>query len=361
MKKIKLFDPIFDKKEEKEIIRILKSGFWASGSGNGRVLQFEKEFTKFIKTKSSVAVNSGTAALHLALSEINIAEKEVILPSLSFVSTANAILYNKGTPVFVDVDKKTLCIDPESIEKKISKKTRAIIPVHFGGHPCNMEKILAIAKKKNLKVIEDCAHSCGATYKNKKIGNHGDLCCFSFHPVKNLAMPTGGLITINTINHEKNKKSLFEKRWCGITNRNGVKYDVKQAGWNYYMNEFSAGVGLMQLKKLDRLNKIRKNIARKYHQELKISEKMPLTNECVYHFFWILVENRDEFRKKFDDAGIETGIHYQPIHQMSLYKSKVKLVNTENISKRIVTLPTHPNLKKSEIDKIIKLSNAIIK
>ena len=156
-------------------------------------------------------------------------------------------------------------------------------------------------------------------------------------------------------------KSLFEKRWCGISNREGVKYDVKQIGWNYYMNEFSAGIGLLQLKKIDRLNKIRKNIAKRYSKELSISQKMPFSQDSVYHFYWIIVNNRDEFREKFDKAGIETGIHYQPIHQMSLYKTKTKLPITEEISKKIVTLPTHPNLKKSEIDKIIKLANSITK
>ena len=361
MKKIKLFDPISNQNEEKELIEILRSGFWASGTGTGKVSKFEQEFKKYTKTKSCVAVNSGTAALHLALGEANISGKEVLLPSLSFVSTANAVLYNKGIPVFVDVDKKTLCMDPKQVEEKISKKTKVILPVHFAGMPANIEKIKKIAKNNNCLIIEDAAHACGTNFKNKKIGSHGDMCCFSFHPVKNLAMPTGGLITINTKNHLKIKKSLFEKRWCGISNREGVKYDVKQIGWNYYMNEFSAGIGLLQLKKIDRLNKIRKNIAKRYSKELSISQKMPFSQDSVYHFYWIIVNNRDEFREKFDKAGIETGIHYQPIHQMSLYKTKTKLPITEEISKKIVTLPTHPNLKKSEIDKIIKLANSITK
>ena len=361
MKKIKLFDPISERNEEKELIKILQSGFWASGTGTGKVSEFEQEFKKYTKTKSCVAVNSGTAALHLALGEVNISGKEVLLPSLSFVSTANAVLYNKGIPVFVDVDKKTLCMDPKQVEEKISRKTRVILPVHFGGIPANIDKIKKIAKNNNCMIIEDAAHACGANFKNKKIGSHGDMCCFSFHPVKNLAMPTGGLITINTKNHLKNKKSLFEKRWCGISNRKDVKYDVKQIGWNYYMNEFSAGIGLIQLKKIDRLNKIRKNIAKRYFKELSITKKMPYSQNGVYHFYWIIVNNRDEFRKKFGKEGIETGIHYQPIHQMSLYKTKTKLPITEEISKKIVTLPTHPNLKKSEIDKIIKLANSIAK
>jgi perosamine synthetase len=359
MKKIKLFDPIIDQFEEKTITKILHSGFWASGTGAGQVLKFENEFKKYLKTKNCVAVNSGTAALHLALSEIDIKGKEIILPSLSFVSTANAVLYNKGIPIFVDVDKKTLCIDPKEIKKKISKKTKVIIPVHFGGMPAKIDKIKKIGKENNCIIIEDVAHACGSIFKKKRIGTHGDMCCFSFHPVKNLAMPSGGLITINTRDHLQRKKSLLEKRWCGISNRKGTNYDVKQIGWNYYMNEFSAGIGLIQLKKLDRLNRIRKNIAKRYFKEISIPEKMEYSENCVYHFFWILVNNRDEFRKKFSKAGIETGIHYQPIHKMSLYNIKTKLPITEEISKKIITLPTHPNLKKYDVDKIIKLANSI--
>ncbi len=174
--------------------------------------------------------------------------REVILPSLTFVSTAHSIIENGGIPVFVDVNPETLCIDVNQIRKKISKKTKCIILVHFGGMPCVMDDIISLCKKFNLTLIEDAAHSAGASYKNKRIGKHGSFVCFSFHPVKNLAMPTGGLISLNDKNHSKQKEILFSRRWCGISNRKGTKYDVKEIGWNYYMNEFSAAIGLVQLK-----------------------------------------------------------------------------------------------------------------
>lgn len=357
VKPIKLFEPVTNIEEEKTIIKVLRSGFWASGAGKGQVLKFENEFKKKVNTKNCVAVNSGTAALHLALSEVNVQGKEVILPSLSFVSTANAILYNNGIPTFVDVDEKTLCIDPEQIKKKISNKTKVILPVHFGGVPSKMNEIKKIAKDNNCFVIEDAAHACGASYNKKNIGSHGDLVCFSFHPVKNLAMSTGGLISINTDDHLKIRDSLFKKRWCGISNRKDVNYDVEEIGWNYYMNEFSAAIGLVQLKKLDKMNSIRKKIAKRYFKELDIIKKMPFSTNYVYHFYWILVGNREEFRKKMNKHGIETGIHYNPIHKMSLYDKKIRLSITEKISNEIVTLPTHPNLKNNEIDKIIRLAN----
>ena len=356
-KKIKLFDPIVDFREEKIIKKILKSGYWASGSGIGNVKKFEENFSKFINSNNGVAVNSGTAALHLALSMVNIKNKEVIIPSLSFVSTAHAVIYNHGIPVFADVDPLTLNIDPESINEKISSKTKVIVPVHFGGYPADLNKIHKIAKKNNLEVIEDAAHASGATYEKKRIGSHSLFVCFSFHPVKNLAMPGGGLISINSKNHHELREKLDSLRWCGISNRNGVTYDIKKLGWNYYMNEFSASIGLVQLKKLNKLNKIRQKNAMQYYKKLKAISKMPISQNSVYHFYWILVDNREKLRKKLQEEGIETGIHYQPIHKMKMYDNKIFLKNTEEISKKIITLPTHPNLSNNDIDRIIKVIN----
>ena len=356
-KKIKLFDPVVGQSEKKAILNVLKSHFWASGAGNGQVSKFENEFKKYTKSNSCIAVNSGTAALNLAFSLLNIKNKEVILPSLSFVSTAHSIVENGGKPVFVDVEPETLCVDPEKIKQAISKNTVAILPVHFGGMPCNLYEIDKLAKSHNLHVIEDAAHAVGSKYNGKKIGSHNTFVCFSFHPVKNLGMPNGGLISINSRSHEKFKKLLFARRWCGINNRKGTEYDVKEMGWNYYMNEFSAAIGLEQLKKLDKSNSKRKKIAKKFHKGINIESKMPLDENCSYHLYWIQVSNRQKFREKLYKKGIETGTHYKPIHQMTMYARGVSLPNTESIGKRIVTIPIHPNLKKSDVDEIIDTIN----
>ena len=356
MKKIKLFDPAIDEREVKKAVKTLTSGFWASGAGGGQVQEFEKNFKKFINSKSCVSVNSGTAALHLAATLCDIKGKEVILPSLSFVSTAHAIMYNGGIPVFVDVDPHTLCIDPEEIKKKISKKTRCIIPVHFGGMPADIKKIQKLSNP-NIMIIEDAAHACGSEFNGKKIGSHGDFVCFSFHPVKNLAMPTGGLISINSHNYKKITEDLKSKRWCGISNRKYADYDVDKIGWNFYMNELSAAIGLVQLQKIKKMNNKRKSIAKIYDKELNASKKIPFTSTCVYHLYWICVRDRKIFRKKLLEKGIETGTHYKPIHQMSLYKKSVKLPLTEKIAKEIVTIPIHPNLTESQIDYIVKTVN----
>jgi perosamine synthetase len=357
MAKIKLFDPYTDKSEKIAVKRVLDSHFWASGAGTGEVHKFEEEFSKYTNSKKCVALNSGTAALNLALSMYDIKNKEVILPSLSFVATANAVIENGGIPKFVDIDKNTLCVDHEKILKNISKRTKIILPVHFGGLASNLTEISKLCVEHKIHLVEDAAHAAGSSYKNKKIGSHGELVCFSFHPVKNLAMPTGGLISINRNDYKEVARILKEKRWCGITNRKGVDYDVKDIGWNYYMNEFSAAIGLAQLKKLDRTNNQRRKIAKKYSNEISLENKMPFDKGCSYHFYWIRVKNRTKFRKTLSEKGIETGIHYKPIHTFSFYKSKIKLPITEDVGKEIVTLPTHPNITEEDIEKIIKIVN----
>ena len=357
MKIIKLFDPYITKNEEKYLISALKSGHWASGAGSKYVSLFEKKFQEYVGAKACVSVNSGTAALHLALSVANVTGKEVIIPSLSFVSTAHAAMYNGGKVIFADIDPVTLCIDPESVKKKISKKTSVILPVHFGGMPSNLRELEILADNTNAMLIDDAAHAAGAKFDRKRIGSHGVMSCFSFHPVKNLAMPTGGLVAINHKNHDHIRKTLLSRRWCGITNRKDVDYDVKELGWNFYMNEFSAAVGLAQLSTLDKSNKIRLNVASRYNKEINVERKMPLNKDCSYHFYWILTKNRNQFRKKMLENGIETGIHYKPIHKMSMYGDDVKLPVTEKISQQIVTLPTHPNLTEENINKIIESVN----
>ena len=359
-KKIKLFDPNIGKDEKQKISQVLESKFWASGSGTRNVLKFENQFKKYLGSDDCIAVNSGTSALNLALSLSNIKNKEVILPSLSFVSTAHAVIINGGIPVFVDIKPETMCIDPNEIEKSITPKTAAILPVHFGGFPCNLKDIQNIAEKHNLEIIEDAAHAAGATYNNKKIGSHGTAVCFSFHPVKNLAMPTGGLISINHKNHKQFRKILLARRWCGITDRIDSEYDVKELGWNYYMNEFSAAVGLVQLKKLDKLNNIRKNIAKFYDKQIDADHKTAFNEDCSYHLYWILVKNRKKFREKMEQVGIETGTHYKPIHTMEMYQNHKILPNTEKIGKQIVTIPIHPNLTTVERDKIVNSINKFI-
>ena len=355
--KIQLSKPLVTSAEESIINKVIKSHFWASGSGVGYVKKFENSLNKFTGSNTCIGVNSGTAALNLALSLFDLKNKEVLIPSLTFVSTAHAVILNGAKPIFVDVNPETLCLDEKQIQNSITKNTKAIIPVHFAGFPCNLTAIRSICKKNNLCMIEDAAHAIGSTFNNKKIGAYGDAVCFSFHPVKNLAMPTGGAITINHKNHKKFRKQLESRRWCGISDRNNVDYDVHELGWNYYMNEFSAAIGLVQLKKLNEMIKTRKRIAKFYDREINLENKIPYSTDCSYHLYWVLVENRKQFRKKLANEGIETGTHYKPVHHMSYYKNKKPLPITEKISNKIVTIPIHPNLTDNQLSKIVHFVN----
>ena len=360
MKRIKLFDPSIDKDEENTIRATLKSKFWASGAGIGQVLKFETEFKKYIRCTECITVNSGTAALHLALSLFDVKGKEIILPAITFVSTAHAVVLNGGKPIFADVEPTTLCLDPSDVDQKITTNTKLILPVHFGGMPCDLSRLHLLCKKNNIKIVEDAAHAAGSTFNKKRIGSHSEVACFSFHPIKNLAMPSGGCITLNGKKSSKFKKLLVNRRWCGITNRVGPVYDVKEIGWNYYMNEFSAAIGLVQLKKLNLLNKRRQNIAKRYSKEINVEHKMPFSKDCSYHLYWIIIKNRKKFMKKMTENGIETGIHYIPVNKMTFYKNTSTLANTKKVSKGLVTIPIHPNLSESEISKIIDTVNILV-
>ncbi len=361
MKKIiKLFSPKFDNDEISAAVNTLKSSHWASGNGKGNVEKFENNFLKYINAKDCVAVNSGSAALHLALNLLDVKNKEILVPSFTFVTTVHSILYNGGIPVFVDINPKTLCVEPNDLEKKITKKTGGIIMMHYGGFPSELNRIKKIAKNNSLQIVEDAAHACGTKNNEKKIGSENEFACFSFHPVKNLAMPKGGAITINSKNSKFIKKKLNSLRWCGIDKRKDSFYDVTSLGYNYYMDEISAAIGIEQLKKLDKSNKIRFNIAKKYNSGLNVMEKMPLKQNCSYHLFWIRVKNRKRFMKKMYDSGIETGSHYIPAHLMSFYKKKQILPITEKVAEEVVTIPMHPNLTDYQVEYIIKTSNSFI-
>ena len=281
---IKLFQPNTDDREEQAVIKTLRSGFWASGAGTHKVKEFEDEFAKYTGFNYCLAVNSGSSALELALSMYDIKGKEVILPALSFVSTANAIVLNDGIPVFADIDRDTLCLDPDNIPPV--KEGSVILPVNFAG----ME---AKEMHFDVPVVCDSAHRI-------ERNSHNDMTCYSFHPIKTLAMPTGGAIVFNG-----DLSKLKPKRWCGITDRVNEDYNVKEAGRNYYMNEISATIGLEQLKKLDGMNERRKDIADMYHHGLNW-DRIPFDENCSYHIYWLIVQNRKKFifRRNFLKVGL---------------------------------------------------------
>ncbi len=368
---IQLLKPNISEAAIKAVVSVLRSGWIGLGP---KTAEFEKKFAKYIGVKYAVALNSCTAALHLALIVNGIKEgDEVITTPLTFVSTNHVILYQKAIPVFADIDPKTYCLDPLSIERMISKKTKTIIAMHYGGHPCDLDRIYQIAKKYNLKVIEDAAHACGASYKNKKIGSFG-LTCFSFHAVKNLPVGDGGMITTNS---KEQYERLNKLRWLGIdkstynrttndkkkTGTYAWQYDVPEVGYKYHMNDINAAIGIEQLKLLNKQNIYRRKLAAIYNQKLKNSDiiSLPYTSPNIItsqHLYVIQVKRRDDLIAKLKASGIAPGVHYIPNNTYPMYKKcRADIKNVTKIAKNIISLPIHTLMTKNDIYQISKIIN----
>jgi perosamine synthetase len=360
---IPVYKPYTDGKEIKYLKEVIDSGWWGLGP---KTKEFEEKFAKYIGIDFAVGLNSATAALHLALMCIDVKDCEVITPSLTFVTTNHAVLYNGGIPVFCDVTEDNLNMDPDSIEELITEKTKAIVVVHFGGYACDMDRIMGIARKHNLFIIEDAAHACGGKYKGRMLGSIGDFGSFSFQAVKNLSTGDGGMLVTNNKQWYERLKKL---RWVGISkdtfergagNSYDWFYDVTELGYKYHMNDISAAVGLAQLEKLDWMNDVRRKWSAYYRDKLSdVPEiKCPTLKEEMFpacHNFVIKTEKRDELRKYLMDEGITTGIHYYPNHLYEMYRPYTKeLPVTEGIWEKLLTLPLYPAMQQEDAEKVIK-------
>ena len=367
-----VFRPAMDQEEIDAVAGVIKSGWIGLGP---KTEEFEEKFAKFVGAKYAVGLSSATAALHLSLLALGIKQgDEVLVPSLTFVSTAHAVLYVGAKPIFVDVDYKTLCIDPQDIKRKIGSKTKAIIPVDYGGHPADYDAIKKIANARKIKIIDDASHAAGSIYKGKKIGSFADLTCFSFHAVKNLATGDGGMVTTNNLELATKIKNL---RWVGIDKNTwereelvekknyrqyGWYYDVTELGYKYHMNDITAAIGLVQLKKLSDANKKRRKLATRYTKFLKNLEwlETPVIIGDVLtaqHNYVIKTDFRDSLNLYLKDKGISTGMHYVPIHHYSFYKKNhlsAKVPVTEKVWKKLLTLPLYPTLSIRDQNRVIK-------
>lgn len=362
--------------EEKAIVRVLRSKWLSLGPVTEK---FEKAFAKYLGGGEAIAVSNGTAALHLALASLDLKKgDEVILPSLTFVATANAVLYTGAIPVFADIKGfENLNISPEDIERKITKRTKAIIVMHYGGNPCDMKSILSISLKHNLYLIEDAAHAHGAEYEGKKCGTIGDLGCFSFFSNKNMVTGEGGLVfTRNRAVGERIRtmrshgmRSLSWDKYRGSLS----SYDIEQLGYNYRTTEIQAALGLVQLKKLDRNNRKRKKLVEAYRKELEGTERISLPFSKIkgnpsYHIFPILLDSRiDRYRvmEELKNFGIQTSVHYPAIHLFSLYRNRFRckegmLPKTEEVSRKELTLPLHPLMNVEDVKGIAKKVKKVI-
>ena len=367
---IRLFKPSLGEEE----LAAVKESFERSWVGLGpNVNQFEEEWEKFIGCKEAIGLNSATAALHLALAVFNFpVGKKVLVPSLTFSSTASAVLYNRLTPVFVDSDPISLGIDFYDLNRKYDKDCVAVMPVHYAGHPVPMEKLVPWAKERNLKIIEDCAHTAGGVYKGKALGTWGDIGSFSFEEKKLMTTGDGGMICSNDTELLKDVRAM---RWVGIdkdnwktaqsyteVNKDAMHwfYELNVLGYKYNMNDLAAGIGLAQLKKLPAMNKRRSDIIRMYLDGLTgiefVKPLLPFEPEnYVYQMFGIRSDRRDELMIYLKSQGIATGCHYTPLSVQPLFKewgNNCPYIESE--ANKFITLPLHADLTDEEVNYVIE-------
>ena len=354
MKNIPFVVPLVGGEEAKAVSDVIKSGWLTQGE---KVAEFEDNFAKYVRAKEAVAVFNGTVALHLTMIVAGVSHgDEVIVPSFTFISTANAVLFQGATPVFAEIDKKTFNISPEDIEKKITEKTKAIIPVHYGGQVADMDSIMDIAEEHDLIVVEDAAEAHGAKYKGEHAGTLGDMAIFSFTPIKNMTTGEGGMITTN---NEEYAEKLRMLRNHGMD----APYHHVMLGYNYRMTEMQAAFGIVQLEKLEYILERKNEIARFYNSEL---EKIPdITIPFIaphitrhgYYLYTIKTPQQSILMKRLAEKGIDTKIYFPPVHLQPYYRilgfKEGLLPITESIAREVLSLPLRPTLSNQDAKYIV--------
>jgi len=359
-------EPEIGEEELRNVVEAVKSG-WVSSKGRF-IEEFETSFAKYVGVKYGIATSNGTAALHLALASLDIGPgDEVIVPDLTFAATINAVLYTGAKPVIVDINPDYWCIDPTKLKEAITPKTKAIIPVHLYGHPCDIDAIMEIAARHNLYVIEDAAEAHGAEYRGRKVGSFGHISCFSFYGNKIITTGEGGMCLTND-------KELAEKikilRDHGMNPEKRYWHDV--IGFNYRMTNLQAALGLAQLGKIDRFIKKKRKLAKKYEEELSPIKGIILNPEMswaknIYWFYSILVcednrVNRDKLAVELGSSGVETKNFFYPLHEMPIYQkyAKYKYPISSKISRQGLNLPSSVKLSEEDVHYIARKIKEII-
>ncbi|MDC0168836.1 DegT/DnrJ/EryC1/StrS family aminotransferase [Candidatus Nitrosopelagicus sp.] len=369
--KFPAYEPWISGDDKKIINKTLSQSMLTLGP---QLEKFESDFCKYSKAKYAIAVSNCTAALHLSLMALGIKENdEVIIPDLTFVADANAVLACNAKPVVADINKENFFLSISNVKKSITKRTKAIIPVHIYGQVCNIEEILDLAKDHNLKVVEDCAHAVGTFHKSKHVGTLGNTGCFSFYPTKNITTAEGGMVTTNS-------KEIAEKvrqlRSHGMTKSLKSRYsseypwvfDIIEPGYNYRLDEIRSALGITQLKRIKKINELRKKASLYYHKNLQnipgiILPDMVNDKTHSYHLYTIRVAkpfklSRNQLYKKLKDNGIRTTVYWMPIHEYAAYRKfakKSNVVNTVKTYDEILALPLFPNISKKHQDAVIRV------
>jgi UDP-4-amino-4,6-dideoxy-N-acetyl-beta-L-altrosamine transaminase len=361
------------------VVKVLQSDYLTQGT---KIPEFEKLIAKTVGSRYAVVFNSGTSALHAAYFASGLGKKdEFITTPMTFVATSNAGLYLGATPIFVDIDPKTGNIDTDLIENKITKKTKAIMPVHYSGYPVNLIKIHAIAKKYHLKIIDDASHALGAKYKGEKIGNckYSDMSVFSFHPVKHITTGEGGAVTTNSKDYFQN---LLVFRTHGISKDNFIKvpdgewyYEMQLLGYNYRLTDFQAALGISQLARLKSNVQRRREIANIYDKAFCDNPYFDYLEEkdkikSAYHLYTIrLKDSYKELKKEIFSnlrkGGLGVQVHYIPVYLHPYYQNlnykKGMCSNAEDFYQKTISIPMFPSLKNSEINYIIRKIFEVLK
>lgn len=355
-----------DKNDIQAVLEVLQSDYLTCGP---KVSEFEQALCAYTGAKYCVACCNATAGLHLAMLALGIGqEDEVITSPITFLSSANCVRFVGGTVKFADIESDTANIDAKEIEKQITPKTKAIIPVHFAGQSCDMEKIRQLAEKHNLFIVEDAAHAIGSDYKNTKVGScrYSDMAVFSFHPVKNITTGEGGAITTN---NEELYKKLLAYRAHGIHKEGKMlqtwEYEMHEPGYNYRLTDIQAALGISQLKKLEAFKKRRREIVQFYNENLLLPHliEKEFSNAC-FHLYPVLVENRREFYHKAKKQGLNLQVHYIPVHLQPYYQKlgykKGSCPNAEAYYEKCISLPLYPSMSDEDLTSIVQRIKNII-
>ncbi|MFH1097669.1 MAG: DegT/DnrJ/EryC1/StrS family aminotransferase [Candidatus Desantisbacteria bacterium] len=370
---------LLGEEEEASIIQTLRSGWLTTGP---KTKQFEAEFARYANAEHAIAVNSCTAALHLSLIAAEIGEgDEVITTPMTFCATANVIVQVQATPVFVDVDPITLNIDVNKIEEKITSKTKAIMPVHYAGCPCEMDAILELAKKYNLFVIEDAAHATESEYHGKKVGSIGDMTAFSFYATKNLTTAEGGMLTTNSKELEEKVRifalhGMSKDAWKRYSPEGYQHYQVLHPGFKYNMADIQASLGLCQLAKIEDFLKIRQKHVAAYDEAFKDMDSITRIGRIpdikhAEHLYAIMVKtemlnaSRDMILSCLQKENIGVSVHFQTLHLQPYYRQQFGFSEgafpvAEYAGERILSLPLYPGLKEQDVDDVIKAVRKVV-
>lgn len=357
--------PTIGEKELKNIKKVFKTHWLGMGSF---VYEFEKKIGAYLGVKYAIATNTGTTAIHIALSSIGIGpDDEVIVPSLTFAGSIQPIVNLGAKPVFCEIEQDTLNIDIEDAKKRITRKTKAILVVHYGGMACDMDKILKIGKRKKIRIVEDAAHAFGSLYNGRKIGSFGDIACFSFDPIKNLTCGEGGCVTTNSaklagILRKKRLLGISKDTWMRYKNKRSWFYKVVTEGYRYHMSNINAAIGLAQFEKFEKFIEKKKKIVKTYDRFFKNLKGIDLLRRnyketAPFNYTIKIKKNRDKFIQYMRDRGISAGINYIPNHIQPFFKRfRRKLPVTEKVWKEIVSLPLYYDMTGKEIEKVKHLT-----